>query len=322
MPGLELPDIHFPLRTPETIVCEDLEKKLSSEQKKFLISEFLTYPSLISQYSYDVGRLKDYRGQPIFMDVKLSSPLPFMKKAYKLSEEESKMMNDVLDFLIFYRLGEEASPHNQTGAPAFLVNRSSTQRAARLIIDTRFSNKFLAEPVSCHPTTILDPLRSLLSNCTYGSLLLKWFDWLIIILEGDKLETDELQFGFQAKSSTSMCTWAINTVIDHYNRLGRPIFACSMDLSKAFDMVSCAKLFPELLKRKISPLILRCLIHIYSNQMCNVKWGNIILQPFNVKNGVRQGAVSSPILFCVYINDLIVQLRNLKVGCQLNCIYL
>ena len=218
MPGLELPDIHFPLRTPETIVCEDLEKKLSSEQKKFLISEFLTYPSLISQYSYDVGRLKDYRGQPIFMDVKLSSPLPFMKKAYKLSEEESKMMNDVLDFLIFYRLGEEASPHNQTEAPAFLVNRSSTQRAARLIIDTRFSNKFLAEPVSCHPTTILDPLRSLLSNCTYGSLLLKWFDWLIIILEGDKLETDELQFGFLAKSSTFMCTWAINTVIDHYNR--------------------------------------------------------------------------------------------------------
>ena len=56
--------------------------------------------------------------------------------------------------------------------------------------------------------------------------------------------------------------------------------------------------------------------------MCNVRWGNIISQPFNVKNGVRQGAVSSPVLFCVYINDLIIQLRNLKVGCQLNCVYL
>jgi len=88
-----------------------------------------------------------------------------------------------------------------------------------------------------------------------------------------------------------MCTWAINTVIDDYNRLGRPIFACSMDLNKAFDMVSWAKLFPKLLKRKISPLILRCLIHIFSYQMCNV-------------------------------NDLIIQLRNLKVGCQLNCLYL
>ena len=48
--------------------------------------------------------------------------------------------------------------------------------------------------------------------------MLKWFGWLIIILEGDKLSTDELQFGFQAHSSTSMCTWGITTVIDYYNR--------------------------------------------------------------------------------------------------------
>ena len=81
------------------------------------------------------------------------------------------MMNDVLDFLKFYRLEEEASPHNQTGAPAFLVNRFSTQGPTRLIIYTLFSNKFLAEPVSCHPTTILDPLRSLLSNCIYVTAL-------------------------------------------------------------------------------------------------------------------------------------------------------
>ena len=32
-----------------------------------------------------------------------------------------------------------------------------------------------------------------------GSLILKWFDWLILILNSDKLTTDELQFGFQLK---------------------------------------------------------------------------------------------------------------------------
>ena len=77
-----------------------------------------------------------------------------------------------------------------------------------------------------------------ITSIAIGSLLLKWFDWLVIILEGDKLATDELQFGFQAKSSTSMCTWAINTVVDYYNRHGRPVYACSMDLSKAFDLVA------------------------------------------------------------------------------------
>ena len=174
---------------------------------------------------------------------------------------------------------------------------------------------------------VKDNLGDITSSDNYraiaiGSLLLKWFDWLVIILEGNKLTTDELQFGFQANSSTSMCTWAIHTVIDYYNRHGRPVYACSMDLSKAFDLVAWCKLFPELQARGISPLILRCLINIYSKQMCNVRWGNKVSQSFYVCNGVRQGAVSSPILFCVYINNLIVKLRNSTVGCQLNGIYL
>ena len=84
-----------------------------------------------------------------------------------------------------------------------------------------------------------------------------------------------------------MCNWAINTVIDRYNRLGRPIFACSMNLSKAFDMVSWAKLFPKFLKRKISPLLLSCLLHIYSNQVCNVRWGNIISLHKMRKNEIK-----------------------------------
>ena len=90
---------------------------------------------------------------------------------------------------------------------------------------------------------VKDNLGDITSSDNYraiaiGSWLFKWFDWLVIILEGDKLAIDELQFGFQAKSSTSMCAWAINTVVDYYNRHGRPVYACSMDLSKAFDLDS------------------------------------------------------------------------------------
>ena len=156
-----------------------------------------------------------------------------------------------------------------------------------------------------------------------GSLILKWFDWLIIILEEENLNTDKLQFGFQANSSTSLCTWGIVSVVDYYNRAGRPVFACSMDLSKAFDLVAWKKLFPELLERNISPLLLRCSFYIYANQKSNVRWGNHLSGTFSVTNGVRQGAaVSSPILFCVYINKLISQLRRSDIGCQLSGIYL
>ncbi len=83
-----------------------------------------------------------------------------------------------------------------------------------------------------------------------GNLILKWFDSLILIMENDKLNMDELQFGFQKGTGTNMCSWAITSVIDYYNRAGRPVFACSMDLSKAFDVVSWIQLFKELEDRE------------------------------------------------------------------------
>ena len=150
-----------------------------------------------------------------------------------------------------------------------------------------------------------------------GSLLLKLLDIVILLLEGDKLQCDELQFGFQEKASTTMCSWMVTAVVDHYNSQNQPVYACAMDLSKAFDMVEWTELFGQLRARKVDPIFLRLLLSMYKNQMCDVKWGSEYSRQFPVKNGVRQGAVSSPILFSVYINDLIIQLRQAGLGCTI-----
>ena len=77
-----------------------------------------------------------------------------------------------------------------------------------------------------------------------------------------------------------------------------------MDLSKAFDMVEWTELFITLMERGVEPVFLRVLLYVYQNHQCNIKWGGKFSQRFSVNNGVRQGAVSSPLLFSVYINDL------------------
>ena len=39
---------------------------------------------------------------------------------------------------------------------------------------------------------------------------------------------------------------------------------------------------------------------------------------FEIKNGGKQGAVLSAILFCVYIDDLLKELRRKRDGCWMN----
>ena len=61
---------------------------------------------------------------------------------------------------------------------------------------------------------------------------------------------------------------------------------------------------------------------IYSNKKCNVRWGNTFSNTFNAQNGVRQGAVSSPVLFCIYIDKVIKFLRCSTIGCQIQGVYM
>ena len=173
---------------------------------------------------------------------------------------------------------------------------------------------------------VKDNLADITSSDNYraiasGSLVLKLLDIVILMLEGEKLGCDQLQFGFQAKASTSMCTWTATTVIEHYNRNGSVVYGCAMDLSKAFDLVEWVELFNNLMDKSIEPIFLRILLYIYMNQTCDVKWNGEFSTRFSVKNGVRQGAVSSPLLFSVYIDGLIVRLRNSGLGCSIDLNY-
>ena len=71
-----------------------------------------------------------------------------------------------------------------------------------------------------------------------SALILKIFDWVILILFGDKLKPSELQFGFQRKNSTTMCSWVVVETINFFNNRDTPVFTCFLDITKAFDLVN------------------------------------------------------------------------------------
>ena len=55
---------------------------------------------------------------------------------------------------------------------------------------------------------------------------------------------------------------------------------------------------------------------MYVNQKCYVKWANKLSEPFTVANGVKQGAVISPLLFSIFIDNLFKELKQLGLGCH------
>lgn len=56
---------------------------------------------------------------------------------------------------------------------------------------------------------------------------------------------------------------------------------------------------------------------MYTNQYLNIKWNCCMSKYFATSNGVKQGGVLSPILFGIYIDELLSRLRSSGYGCMI-----
>ena len=57
---------------------------------------------------------------------------------------------------------------------------------------------------------------------------------------------------------------------------------------------------------------------MYREQRAQVRWHKVDSKVFTLNNGVKQGAVLSALLYCLYVDDLYQLLRKKKYGCWVN----
>ena len=148
--------------------------------------------------------------------------------------------------------------------------------------------------------------------------LSKVFEWCLLLLDRDAFSTSPLQFGFKEGFSSDLCTGLLKNVIARYTINDSVVYGCFLDASKAFDRVNHSVLFEKLLRRKLSPVVLRTLLTWYTDQRMCVRWNRSESNKFHISNGVRQGGVLSPILFTIYVDELLDQLKSAGVGCHWN----
>ena len=165
-----------------------------------------------------------------------------------------------------------------------------------------------------------DKLASINASKNYrsvaiSSILLKIFDWVVILLDGPSLHLNELQFAYQEGCSTVMCTWAALETIDYFLRNGSEVFTCATDMSKAFDTTLHSLMFTKMLDRGVCPIFVRLLIYIYSHQVANVRWNSEHSSKFSIRNGCGQGKVLAALAYCLYCEELFDTLRRRHSGC-------
>jgi hypothetical protein len=150
-----------------------------------------------------------------------------------------------------------------------------------------------------------------------SSIIFKVFEYIIKAKIENKIKISDFQHGFRKRYSTATACTTLKETVSSYVRNKSSVFVCFMDLSKAFDKVNHDILIDKLCKLKIPMHIISIINYIYRNQNVAVNFRENISGSFKVTNGLRQGAILSPIFFNIYINDVLNYISGLNDGCKL-----
>ena len=149
-----------------------------------------------------------------------------------------------------------------------------------------------------------------------SSVFFKLLEYCLLPKISPYIKLNDRQHGFRSNFSTTTAFFILKETILNYFNSNSDVYACFIDISKAFDSVNHSILVKRLLNCGIPYCYVVLLQYLYNNQFVSVRYNSCVSREWKVNSGVRQGGVLSGLLFSVYINGMIDDIANMKEGCR------
>ena len=105
-----------------------------------------------------------------------------------------------------------------------------------------------------------------------SSVFLKLFEYCILDIVKPFIQLNDRQHGFRANYSTSSACLVLKETIFNYINSNSDVYACFLDISKAFDSVNHEILIEKLLDYGIPSVYVDVIRYWYANQWVNIRF--------------------------------------------------
>ena len=124
------------------------------------------------------------------------------------------------------------------------------------------------------------------------------------------VKVDEMQFGFMLCKGTIDAVFILRRLQQEYLDKEKKLYMCFVDLEKAFDRVPRKELEWAMRKKGIPEVMVRAVMSLYKGAKTSVRVELELSEEFEVKVGVHQGSVLSPLVFAIVVDVVTENVRN------------
>ena len=129
-------------------------------------------------------------------------------------------------------------------------------------------------------------------------------------------EISDTQFAYRPGRGANFAVTLVHDVSQIFVQNGSPVYIATLDAEKCFDSVWHKGIFDKL-KDALPLSQWRFLYKWYSQLQARVKFNGEVSDIYSIYRGTRQGGILSPIIFNIFLNDLLIELKSAQHGVRL-----